>query len=570
MPPGSELVLFVTELSGHGDEGMRNWIKLADRALTGNGHRTEILRLKGDPRWSSLSPGSLRSVRRIKPEILVYVPYSGLTSKALLRHLALRGAARPRTDLLVTLQSDPVVRRLPMLVRPRLVAYASERLREEHRDVGRDSCVMPPVVDQRRFCPSTDSRKAIREELGIPDDRPMFLHVGHLRSSRGLGPLAELAEQGSVNVVVLASTATEPEAAVEARLRASGAIVKREYLPAIERWYQAADVYVFPVVDLQGSIEIPLTVLEAMACGVPVASTQFGGLSSLFAQTDSLRFAAPARLADVARAMVEVDGGPNRDAVAGMDEATFASALEDAIALGAPNVSKVIALCGIDGTGKSTQASLLQERLQAGGRSTQVLWCRWDPLLARPAVRLLDRLSRRPGSASRSRAGSANGQAPGNVEHGDSRRALKRRLLAWAPLRKLWTGVMVLDYGLQVAPRLLRARRSAEVVIVDRYRHDVIIDLSAGGELLHTPLVLRWLLPAPDVLVVLDVDEDTALARKPDSPDLTYLRDRRRLYRELALDPSAILIDASEPTDVVSDAVFGAIDSRLEIARRRT
>ena len=129
---------------------------------------------------------------------------------------------------------------------------------------------------------------------------------------------------------------------------------------------------------------------------------------------------------------------------------------------------------------------------------------------------------------------------------------------------------MVLDYGLQVAPRLRRARLSSQIVIVDRYRHDVIIDLSAGGVLASTPRILRWLLPPPDVVVVLDVAEDIALARKPDSLDLTYLRDRRRLYRELALDPAAILIDASEPADAVSDVVFGAIDSQFEIARRHT
>ena len=118
---------------------------------------------------------------------------------------------------------------------------------------------------------------------------------------------------------------------------------------------------------------------------------------------------------------------------------------------------------------------------------------------------------------------------------------------------------MVLDYGLQVAPKLIRARREAEVVIVDRYRHDVLIDLSAGGELVTTPRVLRWLLPDPDLIVVLDVDEQVALVRKPDSPDLTYLEQRRRLYRELAQAPTAILLDASESPDVVGESVFRAI-----------
>lgn len=215
-------------------------------------------------------------------------------------------------------------------------------------------------------------------------------------------------------------------------------------------------------------------------------------------------------------------------------------------------MAELIALCGIDGTGKSTQADLLRVRLQAGGQTVEVLWCRWDPFLARPAVVVLDRLTRR-------RAVSASTQPGGDAQDGESRRALKRRLLASPLIRRLWTGVLVLDYGLQVAPKVLRARRSADVVIVDRYRHDVLIDLSAGGELAPTPAVLRWLLPDPDLIVVLDVGEEVAFARKPDSLDLSYLQERRRLYLQLSQDSTAVLVDASEPTLAVSEAVFRAV-----------
>jgi glycosyltransferase involved in cell wall biosynthesis len=328
---GREKTLFVTELSGQGDEGMRNWIKMADRAMAGRSRQTEVLRLEGDPRWSSLLPRTLRSIRRAEPDVLVYVPYSGLTSKALLRHLALRVAAAPRLDILVVLQSDAVVRNLPRALLPALGAYASERLHSAHRKVSREGCVFPPVVDSTRFRPPEDMRSTIREQIGLANGRPMALHVGHLRGSRGLEPLAQLAAEGTVDVVVVASTATEPEVEVETRLRDAGVLVKREFLPAIERWYQAADVYLFPVTDLQGSIEIPLTVLEAMACGTPVATTPFGGLPSLFASTGSLRFARTDRLAMTAKDMIGVDGLPNRLAVARMDEGAFVDALEGAI-----------------------------------------------------------------------------------------------------------------------------------------------------------------------------------------------------------------------------------------------
>ena len=323
--------LFVTELSGGDDEGMRNWIKMADRALAGRGHQTEVLRLEGDPRWASLLPGTLRSIRRVAPDVLVYVPYSGLTSKALLRHLMLRAAAASRLDVLVTLQSDAMVRGLPWGLAPTLGAFASERLRSAHHEVARDSCVLPPAVNSARFRPSEDSRGAIREELGLPNDKPIVLHVGHLRRSRGLEPLAELAAGGAVNVVLISSVVNEPDEGVEDRLRAVDVLVKREFLPRIERWYQAADVYVFPVTDLQGSIEIPLTVLEAMACGAPVVTTPFGGLPSLFSSTESLRFASVPQLAETAKEMISVNGLPNRFVVAGMNENAFVDTWEDAV-----------------------------------------------------------------------------------------------------------------------------------------------------------------------------------------------------------------------------------------------
>ena len=56
--------------------------------------------------------------------------------------------------------------------------------------------------------------------------------------------------------------------------------------------------------------------------------------------------------------------------------------------------------------------------------------------------------------------------ADGSSGSGDRRRALKRSLLSSPLVRRGWTGLMVLDYGLQVAPRLYRARRSSAVVIV--------------------------------------------------------------------------------------------------------
>jgi glycosyltransferase involved in cell wall biosynthesis len=47
--------------------------------------------------------------------------------------------------------------------------------------------------------------------------------------------------------------------------------------------YQLADLYVFPTLPgRKGCIEIPLSVLEAMACNIKSACTRFGGLPDIF------------------------------------------------------------------------------------------------------------------------------------------------------------------------------------------------------------------------------------------------------------------------------------------------
>ena len=53
------------------------------------------------------------------------------------------------------------------------------------------------------------------------------------------------------------------------------------FVESIEHLYQAADCFVFPVLAADGAIELPLSVLEAMATNLPIMTTRFGGLPEL-------------------------------------------------------------------------------------------------------------------------------------------------------------------------------------------------------------------------------------------------------------------------------------------------
>jgi thymidylate kinase len=210
--------------------------------------------------------------------------------------------------------------------------------------------------------------------------------------------------------------------------------------------------------------------------------------------------------------------------------------------------ARLVALCGIDGVGKSTQAAHLAAWARERGLKADVLWCRWDPLLARPAIRLLNRYSSRP---------AANGGGGSATTH-DRRRGLKQRVLSVAPLRVAWRGLMVLDYGLRTSVRVRRARRRVDLLVLDRYWHDVIVDLSAGGEMAKPPRLLTLLLPRPDRVLVLELPEEKAIQRQPDELDLTHLRQRRRLYGVVAREPNAELVDASGTEADVGEAVLAA------------
>ena len=73
-------------------------------------------------------------------------------------------------------------------------------------------------------------------------------------------------------------------------LEGAGCIVLRDFVQDLPGLYSAANVYAFPVTDWTGAIDMPLTVLEAMACNRPVISTRFKALPRFLPPGDGLYY----------------------------------------------------------------------------------------------------------------------------------------------------------------------------------------------------------------------------------------------------------------------------------------
>ena len=296
------ICLLTEELHPPFDEGYKNFTYHLFRESAA---RHEVLRLgSGDPGVIDvqvqadkllLNADIRRAILEFRPDALVYVPVASATPASFLRSRTLRSYARGAPVVMIGLQprSYPVYL-WPILraVAPDRVYVQSEASRRMLEAIGIDAGVVHAGVDAERFRPVEASERArLRAEHGVAPDAYVVLHVGHINERRNLQVMADVASASGVQALVVGSTSTPQDAGLAASLRESGVIVLDGYAERIEEVYQLADLYVFPVFDDTGAVEMPLSVLEAMSCDLPVVSTRFGGLIDRFGGGNGVYYA---------------------------------------------------------------------------------------------------------------------------------------------------------------------------------------------------------------------------------------------------------------------------------------
>ncbi len=211
-----------------------------------------------------------------------------------------------------------------------------------------------------------------------------------------------------------------------------------------------------------------------------------------------------------------------------------------------------ICISGIDGSGKTTQYELLQDRLSDSDQTVKYTWCGLKPHISKPLFRIGERLFY-SGSDS--------------VEENHS---TKTELLEDWKIKQIYRSIIIPDYLSHTSLSTRYYLRRYDVVLSDRYIHDAAIDLSIlfGNEDSVTDRYNSYknLVPDPTTILLIDVSEETAFERKNDIPSIDYLTKRRELYEKMWEEEDLIKIDGERSLDEVNECIIGHLkDQGLEI-----
>ena len=272
-------ICMIGEYSGDLEEAMRKTTFYLSEELSKQ-HQVLPLNIK-----KTFFRSFWRDIKKFNPQIIHYVHGPSIKSLMIVKTLAFY-CKNVKTVVSAT---HPASFRFSKVIipfiKPDLVLTQSDESQRMFIDLGCKTEFLPSGVDIEKFVPvSKDAKEKLRGKYGIDKDKFVILHVGSIKEGRGIEIFKKIGRTKENKVVIIGNRSAGIEQHLYQSIKESGCNVWIKYFGNVEEIYALSDCYVFPTPPMNkiNSIEIPLSVLEAMSCNLPVITTKFGALPRVF------------------------------------------------------------------------------------------------------------------------------------------------------------------------------------------------------------------------------------------------------------------------------------------------
>ena len=273
-------VCLVGHLTNQPDEGVRNITTHLAHALRAS-HKVKLLPMRPITTW--------QRIRASRPDIIHFVLTP--TGAGLMAAKALTTAhPQARTIISAPHPSGDVFKRWLTPFKPDLILAQALDSEQKFRARGYRTEFLPNGIDLEQFKPVDETTKHHLRQQHNLDGKFVILHVGPLKAGRNVQLLGQI--QGNNGQVLIVGRPSDPgERTIAKKLAEQGCLVWCKYFERIQDIYALADCYVFPTFKRDHCIKMPLSVLEAIACNLPVVSTPFGALPRVVDAGDGIVYA---------------------------------------------------------------------------------------------------------------------------------------------------------------------------------------------------------------------------------------------------------------------------------------
>lgn len=226
----------------------------------------------------------LYNVLNRKREPILYIPFASNTFASCLRTWILSFISKRNVAVIFVLRfrMNSLAKLLLRLSGAKIVALSEASYHFYEKIVGERAVYLKTGINTEKFTPVPQDRKnELRKKYSLPLEKKIVLHVGHLKGGRNVDKLAGIDDQYHIILVVSSVTEAEKDDSIREMLEKRGNVtIIDSYQENIQEIYQLADVYLFPVQEVENCIDVPLSVLEAASCDLPIVTTAYGELAS--------------------------------------------------------------------------------------------------------------------------------------------------------------------------------------------------------------------------------------------------------------------------------------------------